>query len=69
MITTKGETVSADLIGGNPSAEDGGDDEGLDDPEAKTGLDVAFAHELEDQSAFFTTKKVLQSYLKTYVKK
>lgn len=69
VITSKGDTVSADLIGGNPSAEDGGDDEGLDDPQAKTGLDVAFAHQLEDQSAFFSTKKVFQSYLKSYVKK
>ena len=68
MITTKGDCVSADLIGGNPSAEDGGGDD-VDDPSAKSGLDLVMAQSLEDQSGFFATKKGLQSYLKSFAKK
>lgn len=67
MTTMKGESVSADLIGGNPSAE-GGDDEGVEDAQAKSGLDIVMAQSLEDQSGFFGSKKILQSYLKKFVK-
>jgi len=56
------------LIGGNPSAEDGGGDD-VDDPSAKSGLDLVMAQSLEDQSGFFATKKGLQSYLKSFAKK
>lgn len=69
MTTLKGDSVSADLIGGNPSQEEGGGEDGVDDPQAKTGLDLVMAQQLEDQSAYFGSKKVLQSYLKNFAKK
>lgn len=58
--------ISAALLGGNPSQEEVADE--CDDPTVQRGLDVALDHNLTDQSDYFTSKKILQSYLKKWVK-
>ncbi|XP_045200125.1 translationally-controlled tumor protein homolog isoform X2 [Mercenaria mercenaria] len=62
----KGGDISADLIGGNPSQEE--QQEGCDEVEMESGIDIVLSQKLTDQSDFFSSKKVLQSYLKKWLK-
>jgi hypothetical protein len=66
MVTKKADSVSADLIGGNPSQEE--QEECTDDPSSVSGLDLCMAQGLCDQSDYFCSKKVFQSYMKKFVK-
>lgn len=65
----KGESISADLIGGNPSQEEQ-EEECCDDTETVSGIDVVLDNQLEDvQASLFPSKGSLVSYLKKFVKK
>lgn len=64
----KGGGISADLIGGNPSQEDGGCDDAEDSEQVVAGIDVVLDYSLQDQSEYFVSKKVLQSYIKKWLK-
>lgn len=63
-----GGGISADLIGGNPSQEEGAEEEVGDMSETKSGIDIVMAQNLEDRSDYFISKKVLQGYLKKWAK-
>lgn len=74
VITCKGKQVTQklssgindSLIGGNPSQEQ--EAEAAADDAVQSGIDFVMAQKLVDQSGFFTSKKLVQSYLKKWVK-
>jgi len=68
MIQRKiGGGISDDLIGGNKSQEEA-QEEADDSESVESGIDIVLEYKLVDQSDYFTSKKVVQSYLKKWVK-
>lgn len=67
MTTVKGDCVSADLMGGNPSVEDGGD-ERVDDPSARTGLDLVLGQSLGRSIRILRQKESLTFILEVICK-
>lgn len=62
-----GGDIDPSLIGGNASAEDQVE-ESCDQSQSKMGIDIVMAQSLEDRGDYFTSKKVLQGYLKKWAK-